>query len=34
LDTDIPNVGFLKCERITVRNGYGQSHSHEYRSAA
>lgn len=30
LDTNIPNVPFLKVKQITVRNGYGQEHSHSF----
>jgi len=33
LDTNIPNVPFLKCENITVRNGYGQRHEHDFTSS-
>lgn len=32
LNTDIPNVPFLKCEEIVVRNGYGQTHRHEFKA--
>ena len=27
LDTKVPNVPFLKVERLVVRNGYGQTHT-------
>lgn len=28
--TNLPNVPFLRVVSITVENGYGQQHSHEY----